>query len=200
MHPLATRTTTALLSALHDVKDPAWEAFDDRFRPILVGFARSWQLPEADAIDVAQESLTQFARDYRDGRYNREKGRLSSWLISIARNRIVDTQRSMKRRGQLSGEAAMIEVATEDHLTREWTLSRERAILDQAIALLRSTSRTSDATMLAWELVAMKGVPVIEASSQTGLSVDEVYVAKNRVTKRLRSIVEDITAAWNDDV
>ncbi|MCA9277555.1 MAG: sigma-70 family RNA polymerase sigma factor [Phycisphaeraceae bacterium] len=199
MHPLATRTTTALLAALHDVRDPAWEAFDDRYRPILYGFARSWHLPEADAMDVAQESLTQFARDYREGKYQREKGRLSSWLISIARNRIVDTQRSMKRRGLLSNETAMIDVATEDHLTREWTLSRERAILDQAMALLRSNSRTSDATMQAWELVAVKGVPASEAARQTGLSVDEVYVAKNRVTKRLRTIVEDLTAAWDDE-
>jgi hypothetical protein len=37
-----TRTTTEMLAALHDARnEPAWEAFDARYRPIIVGFARN---------------------------------------------------------------------------------------------------------------------------------------------------------------
>lgn len=199
MAGLPTRTTTALLHSLHDAQSPSWDLFDARFRPILHGFARTWGLSDADAADVAQEALAQFSRDYRDGRYQREKGRLSSWLITIARNRIVDAQRALARRGQLSGQTAMLDLADEAHVTREWNLSRERAVLAEAVKLLRETTKTSEATIRAWELHALQQVPPDEVARQCGISVDEVYVAKNRVTKRLREIVAELTAAYEDE-
>ena len=56
-----TRTTTAMLDALHDPENAlVWETFDKRYRPILIGFARNLGLSEQDAADIAQETLTRF--------------------------------------------------------------------------------------------------------------------------------------------
>ena len=89
-----TRTTTALLEGLRDSENAIlWEAFDRRYRPILVGFARNLGLDEVDAADVAQETLSRFVQEYREGRYDRSRGRLGAWLVGIARYRILDLRR-----------------------------------------------------------------------------------------------------------
>ncbi|MFO0874665.1 MAG: hypothetical protein U0575_11945 [Phycisphaerales bacterium] len=38
-----------------------------------------------------------------------------------------------------------------------------------------------------------------KAARECGMSVDEVYTAKARVTRRLREIVDNLTAAWRED-
>ena len=50
-----TRTTTAMLEALHDPANAeVWEAFDRRYRSILIGFARNLGLNDQDAADVGR--------------------------------------------------------------------------------------------------------------------------------------------------
>ena len=97
--PNLSKTTTAMLQALHDPHDVAtWQEFDTRYRPVLIGFARNFGLDDADAADVAQDTLTRFLEQYRDGRYERERGRLGAWLVGIARYRILDLRRKHGRR------------------------------------------------------------------------------------------------------
>lgn len=198
-------TTTALLDALKDEgNSPVWVEFDARFRPILHGFARKLGLNAEDAADVAQQALTEFVRDYRSGMYQKGRGRLSSWLISIARNRAVDIQRGQGRRKEWRGESALDQVSGGSEmqdpaqLTAIWDAEKKHAVLAAALTELRSTSKMSESTIKAFELVAIRGVPTAAAAKECGISVDEVYVSKNRVTKQLREIVSRIAEAYED--
>lgn len=224
-------TTTALLDSLKDPSNaPIWDEFDARYRPILHGFARKLGLSQEDAADVAQQAMTEFVRDYRAGLYHRGKGRLSSWLISIARNRAVDLQRAQGRRRGWRGESAFQHIATpdagsgggggsggvggsggggggndgallQDSATDNalWEAERKQAILALALTKLRESSRMNENTIRAFELVAIRGVPSEAAARECGMTVDEIYVAKNRVTKQLREIVAEVTKAYEDD-
>ena len=72
--PNLSKTTTAMLDALHNPSDVAtWEEFDQRYRPVLIGFARNLGLDDADAADVAQDTLARFLEQYRDGKYERDR-------------------------------------------------------------------------------------------------------------------------------
>jgi RNA polymerase sigma-70 factor (ECF subfamily) len=205
----AQTTTTALLDSLKDPgNSPVWEEFDARYRPILNGFARKLGLSQEDAADIAQQALTEFVRDYRAGLYARGKGRLSTWLISITRNRAIDFQRGMGRRREWRGESAFEQIpgarppqevqdsGNDDAL---WDAERKHAILALALTRLRETSRTSETTIKAFELVAIRGVPSEAVARECGITVDEVYVAKNRVTKQLREIVAQVTKVYEED-
>jgi RNA polymerase sigma-70 factor, ECF subfamily len=197
-------TSTALLDSLHDSGNaPVWEEFDGRYRPIIIGFAMKLGLSQQDAADVAQQALAEFVRDYRGGKYSRDKGRLSSWLISIARHRAIDVLRASGKRRDWRGESAIDQTpaALQDsrHDNEHWKAERKSVIIARALAQLRSTSRTSEHTIRAFELVALRGVPVQAVAEQCGMSADEVYVAKNRVTKQLREIVEEMTKTYDDE-
>ncbi|MBL8764257.1 MAG: hypothetical protein JNM07_08300 [Phycisphaerae bacterium] len=196
---LAFKTTTKLLDALRDFADePSWAQIDSRFRPVIVGLSRRLGLSQTEAEDVAQQTLSEFVRAYREGRYDRTKGRLSSWILGIAHHWAVRARRRAGREGPMPAEG-LASVSEDPELRSIWRDERDRCILARAIAALRDQSDVDDRTLLAFELAALRGVPVSEAALQAGMSVDQVYVAKSRLTRRLRSCVEELTAAFEED-
>lgn len=200
----ATRTTTRLLDALHERDNqPAWAQIDSRYRPVIAGMARRIGLSDADADETAQRTLAEFVRVYREGRYERSKGRLSSWILGIAHRTALRVRRDGRRAlaADVDQLAEVPDEGTDDSALRNiWTDERDRTILARAFDLLREDDALDPRTIQAFELVAMRGVPAAEAASQCQMSVDQVYVAKTRMTKRLRRLVEELTAAFEEDV
>lgn len=196
----ATRTTTWMLDALRDPgNEPVWTQFDARYRPVLTGLARRLGLGEAQAEEVAQQSLSEFVRAYREGRYDRAKGRLSSWILGIAHHSTLHALRAGRRETSI-GNTALTGLVDPHELRSIWEDERDRAILARAMSVLRDESTVDDRTLLAFELFGLRGVPATEAATRCGMSVDQVYVAKSRVTKHLRRLVEEMTTAFEEDL
>jgi len=193
----ATRPPPRLLDALLERdNEPAWAHVDARYRPVIRGLARRLGLNDTDADEVAQQALAEFLRAYREGRYDRAKGRLSSWLLSIAHHTALRLCRQDKRN---AGIPSLSEVPDESALRSIWTDERDRAILARAMAAIRDESAVDDRTLLAFELVALRGVPAPAAADECAMTIEQVYVAKSRVTKRLRILVDQLTAAFEED-
>ncbi len=197
---MLTRTTTALLDDLADpANDAIWREFDARYRPLLVGFARRLGLDPEDAADAAQEALGRFVRSYRAGKYERGKGRLSSWIIGIARNCIVDALRTIASRRERPGLSAAGELPGDDQLERIWSAERDRVILQQALRALREESRIDARTIRAFELVAFQQLTPAEAATDLGVTINDVYLAKHRCLTRMRTTIEQITTVYEAD-
>ena len=199
---MRTRTTTRLIEDLRDpANSEAWEGFDARYRPVLLGFARTLGFGPDDAAELAQQTLGRFVVAYREGRYVRGNGRLSSWLIGIARN-VGSEMRRKAHRGRAAGDSVLggVEAALPDeaHLTVIWEKERRAATLTQAMEMLRGSARLEAHTLRAFELFAIRGVPAPEVAAQCGIDVDAVYVIKNRLTKRLREIVRELTTLYDE--
>lgn len=184
-------TTTTLLDGLHESGNrSAWEEFDRRYRPILIAFLRRMGLNESDSADVAQESLTCFLQDYRLHKYDREQGRLRSWLIGIARCRLLDLRRAQGRRREYRGESAIESLPDGEDADAVWEAEQRRFIFEQAVDTLRESSRFTPQTISAFERVVLRHEPVETVSADLGLTPQEIYNAKNRIVTRLREIVQ----------
>ena len=195
----ALRTTTTLLDGLHDhANEVAWGLIDQRYRPVVSGFARRFGVGANEADEIAQRTLAEFVSAYRAGRYDRTKGRLSSWILGIAHHTILHTFRDGQRAAQI-GAGELADLSDESMMHSIWIDERDRQIFAQAMAILRRESAQDERTMEAFELAALRGVPPIEVARRCRMSVEQVYVAKNRVTRKLRDLVRDITAAFEDD-
>ncbi|MCA9291161.1 MAG: sigma-70 family RNA polymerase sigma factor, partial [Phycisphaerales bacterium] len=148
-----TTTTTLLLDGLRDESnEAAWCDFDRRYRPIIIAFARRLGLNEEDAADVAQSTLIRFVKSYRAGQYDRTRGRLRSWIIGIVACRIADLQKSRGARREHRGDSAIIVMPADDRISEMWDEEHRREVLRQAFRELREQTRTSDATLAAFEL------------------------------------------------
>jgi len=193
-------TTTQLLDSLRDHgDDDTWSEFDGRYRPVVFGLARRLGLPDADAADVAQQTLSEFARDYQRGRFDRGRGRLRSWILGIARNRAMDALRRRAKAREFRGESGYLQLPATDRLTEGWTAERDRWIVQQALIELRSHSKTADNTLVAFELCALQAVPPDEVARRCGLEVGEVYRIKHRITRKLRGIIDRVTKLYSED-
>ncbi len=85
-------------------------AFVRRFQGRVYGLAMTIVRQPAIAEEVAQET---FARVYRHaGNYDARKGRVSTWLLSIARNLAIDVTR-MKRLDPVDPEVIAAELSIE---------------------------------------------------------------------------------------
>lgn len=196
---METRTTTQLLDSLRDTANAElWRVFDGRYRPVVAAFALRRGLDHDEAADAAQVTLAQFAADYAAGRYDRSRGRLSSWIIGIAQNRITDVLRTKARRGTPRGESAIVNLPDPATADRDWGHAVQNTILERALATLRQGSRFDERTIKAFELCAVRHVPPDAVAQECGMSVGDVYVAKNRVIRKLREIVAQVTQEFDE--
>ena len=193
------RTTTALLAALHDSANAAaWEAFDQRYRPILVGFARSCGLAEHDAAELAQATIVRFIEQYREGKYDRERGRLGAWLVTIAKYRLLDPRRKASSMHIAHGESAIVNLDDDRAVGDAYETQRRLAILREALKELREKTKTDPRTIRAFELLYYHGMSVQAVAADLGMQPQEVYLAKSRVAARIREIVARIEREFEE--
>lgn len=197
--PHLSRTTTAMLSALQNAEDAvAWEAFDARFRPILHRVGRGFGLSDADAADLAQDVIIRFIQRYREGRYDRERGRLGAWLVGIARNAAVDLHRRRPKAIQIENLSERI--AEPEELESMWRRCREDRILELAMERVRDAGRTDPRTFEAFQLVSIRGVSPAEVAKSLDLSVESVYAARSRVARRLQEAIAELENDYDEEL
>lgn len=187
-------TTSAVLRRLADFDDTAaWNAFADRFRAPIERFAKGRGLSESDAEDVAQETLMDFARAFRDAGYDRGKGRLSSWLFGIAWRRIDHARRKAERRdaheagGFESQQHAGVEGPPAQ--SAEWQELWERSILEHCLRQVRK--EFEPATFRAFEMLVLEHHAIEAAEAELAMTKNALAIAKHRVSTRLRELVQE---------
>jgi RNA polymerase sigma-70 factor (ECF subfamily) len=186
-----TKTTTALLEGLFDLQNAsAWRQFDDRFRPILVAVASRLGLEPADAADVAQETIAQFVRDYRAGKYDRTRGRLRSWVVGIARHRVAELHRTQVSRREHRGQSAIVMIPEENHLGEIWDTECRQAAVCAALRELVASSKVSERTLDAFRMHVIEDETPERVAEKLGTTVRAVYMAKHRCLARLRSVMD----------
>ncbi len=194
----ASRTSVTLLMRLRDLDDQeAWDDFVQRYVPKIYGWCRRNRLQEADASDVTQEVLGKLVAAIRKFEYDANRGTFRGWLKTVTQNAVRDFANSVKRHGRGTGDsnimgalAAIADTHAMEDLAREIDTEGEQEILREAEA--RVKMRLKQVTWDAYELTAVKDVPAAEAAEQLGIDVAQVYVAKSRVIKMLRTEVQKL--------
>jgi len=196
-------TTTTLLGLLQlEGDDAAWHEFVTRHQPILVAVGLRLGLGEHDAVDVAQQTLLEFVRDLRSGRYDRTRDRLRNALMAIAEHRVRDHQRVLARNvgvmnvGGVEPLANVTDALKTDVLEQLWEAEERRVLLREAMLRLRAETNFDERTVRAFELTALRSVPVELVAQECGMTVSQVYVARSRAATRLREIVSQLEALY----
>jgi len=190
------KTNTVLLAGLLEAgNDEVWRDFDGRYRPVLRGFASRLGLAPDDAEEVAQETLAQFVELYRAGKYDRERGRLRSWIFGIAQRRVADVRRARERRREKRGESALEPLTSEPELERLFEEEWQRALLAAAFAELRA-GRTDPQSIRALELLASGSRSADEVATELSMTPNAVYAAKHRAVVKLREILTRLDRDW----
>jgi len=196
-----TRTTTELLSGLASESRPeCWEEFDRRYRPILINIARRMGIDGEDAKDVAQDTLMRFAIAYRAGKYNRNQGRLRSWLMGIARYRILEARHARAKEAQNRGSSVIEQLDVEQSIETIWEVEQRQHMLRLAFEELREGTRMNERTVRAFEMLVKQQMSAASVAETLTISVHDVYVAKNRCLQKIRGILTTLEHSFEKDV
>jgi RNA polymerase sigma-70 factor, ECF subfamily len=124
----------ALRAALDGDEDAFKIVFRD-LQPRLIRYLRA--LVDVDAEDVAAETWSHIARDYRS--FSGDYGGFRSWAATIARNRAMDLLRRRRRRPEdLNPTEELIDLVGRDYTAPE---ALDRISTAEAIALIATLPR-----------------------------------------------------------
>lgn len=165
----------------------------------MLGVALRMGASRSDALDLVQTSLVVFLEAWRQGRYDRARGRISRFLISILRARYLDARRTCNRRGEVPiDEVGELQLPlSDDAMDRSWRMERQRTILELALDRLREEG-LDERTLEAFDLYAVRGASVDEVAERLGMTREDVYNAKYRVVRRLQPIVARLDELFED--
>lgn len=103
--PLAPEDEAQLMKACASGDSRAWHRFVDTYGPRVLGaikyYMRAYRerLPEDDALNVYQEMFLDLCSDnFRKLKTFRKGGRLTTWLLTVARRQCLDYVRARTRR------------------------------------------------------------------------------------------------------
>ena len=186
-----TVTSMTLLGRVQSVDDAgAWGEFVERYAPQIFSWCRRHSLQESDASDVTQEVLTKLVTAMRTFRYDPAKGRFRGWLKTITMNVVRDMARHRSHAAS-PADAQVLELLEDEQASTALTESIESAWQQEVLGVAMESVRlrVKRHTWDAYEMTARQEVPAAEAAEKLGIPVSDVYVAKSRVIKMLRTEV-----------
>lgn len=184
-------TSVSLLGRLRQPGDQeAWRRFVHLYSPLLYYWARSVQLPVADAADLVQEVLLVIVEKMPEFAYDPSQS-FRGWLRTVTLNK----WQERCRRYAVAPPAHDAELSglTDGHGTDVFAESEYRQwLVRQALEIMQSEFEPST-WKACWESV-VSGRRAAEVAAELNVSVEVVYEAKSRVLRRLR---EELEGLWS---
>lgn len=177
-----------------DVK--AWREFVEIYEPLLLRFALRHGLQDADAREVAQNVFISVAKSVEKWQPDRGRGRFRDWLFKIAKNHLINYLVGTKRK-RGAGTTDQIQLLNmipgRTHEAEQLLTDYRREMFRLAAALAKQSFQP--VTWEAFWRTAVMGLSVDEVLGDLGISRTAVYIARSRVTARLKEIIQQ----WEQD-
>jgi RNA polymerase sigma factor (sigma-70 family) len=196
-NPIITRAT--LIARLENLQDQAsWQEFFDIYWKLIYGVARQAGMTDVEAQDVVQETIVSVARHMPTFKYDPAIGTFKAWLLKMTRWRILD---QLRKRGpvqahrRISAENATGTDTIENvvdpaslQLDKLWEDEWERTLLDAAIDKVKR--RLDPQKYQIFDFYVNKEWKAEKVAATFGVSVDQVYLAKHRITEMIKEEVK----------
>lgn len=133
MHPA--KPQADLLS----MEEKQLEHLYQQYRPRIKRWIRKYfaQVPEADVEDILQDTFVAYFLNVREGRYEAGKAKLETYLIEIAKHKLLNFQKA--RRIELSWEGQPLRLTVENEALAQYK-AEEIVFLIEKVAAFSSES------------------------------------------------------------
>ncbi len=185
-------TRSSVIRAVADTEnEAAWQRLFDLYAGFVFSIARSKGLREEDADDVVQVVFADLARNLPTFQYDRAKGKFRSYLTGLVHWRVMDKLKAGKRDADLKAsfwEEAKAAMTEDDGFSeREW----QAAALEEALRRIKADIRPEHYS--AFVASAVEGQDTETVTKLYGLSRDNLYQIRTRLTAKLREAVAKVS-------
>jgi RNA polymerase sigma factor (sigma-70 family) len=192
------QTRATLLLRLKNWQDQvSWDEFFRIYWKLIYGVARKAGLSDAEAQDVVQETLIAVAKQMPTFQYDPAIGSFKGWLLNTTRWKIVA---QFRKRGPVAahhdpsqngttrtGTTDQIPDPQSQELDAVWEAEWETNLLNAAIENVKR--RLDPQRYQIFDFYVNKDWPPEKVAKTFGVSVDQVYQVKHRVTDLIRAEV-----------
>jgi RNA polymerase sigma-70 factor (ECF subfamily) len=167
----------------------AWDRFYWAYQPRIRALLGKWRLPAVDREDCLQEVWVEVVAHLGRFQHDPRRGRLSTWLTTLTRNKAVDSIRRRNRHPSqpLEAHAGGLPDPVPGPVAdceRRWIQARVRGVLDGLAE--RVSERSFRVLYLRW----IEGRTVPEIADAMGLSPEQVRLRAHRMKQRFRDLFE----------
>ena len=187
-------TRSSVIRAVANTENEvAWNRLFDLYAGFVYSIARSKGLKPEDADDIVQIVFADLARNLPKFQYDRGKGRFRSYLTGLVNWRVMDRLKASKRDAELKAgfwEEALSAASAgdDDFAEHEW----QAAAMEEALRRMKSTVRPEH--YAAFVASAVEGQDTDVVTKLYGISRDNLYQIRNRLTARLHEKVAEVLA------
>ena len=193
--PQTPETRETLIRRLPNAADvEAWEVFVEIYGPLLFRLARARGMQPADAEDFVQEVLAAVVKNIEQWVARQDRGSFRAWLFRIAFNLGVNFVTRQKPQRLGSGDSQIARML--DELPEASTDSSElflkeyrRELFRWAAELVRQ--QVSERQWMVYWLTSVEARPIAEVAAEYAMSVGSIYIARSRITKRIREMIRE---------
>lgn len=170
----------------------AWREFVEIYGPLLFRLARAKGFQQADAEDFVQEVLSAVAKAVGRWLDRDDRGPFRVWLFRVAQNLAINflTRPKHQRLGtgdsqiaRLLNERPAVSADTSELFLREY----QRELFRWAAEQVRE--QVSERQWMAFWLTSVEDRSITDVATQYKMSVGSVYVARSRITRKIRELV-----------
>jgi RNA polymerase sigma-70 factor (ECF subfamily) len=164
------------------------------YEPLLFRLARGRGMQGADAEDFVQEVLAAIAKSIHRWVADEDRGPFRAWLFRIASNLAINflTRPKHQRLGTGDNQVARLLDQEPDRSGRssELFLNEYRRELFRWAAE-RVREQVSDRQWMVFWLTSVEERAIADVAQQFGMSAGGVYIARSRITKRIREMIRE---------
>jgi RNA polymerase sigma-70 factor (ECF subfamily) len=185
-------TSFSLLERVRTQNSESWRQLVLLYTPLLYRWCRQDRLPASDVEDVIQEVWEKVVRGLAT--FSSEKGRFRSWLKRITRNAVHTYLHRFSRRVHCEPDAAVEELldSAPSSFASMAGDTEQALLLQRGLELIRR--EFPQTTWEAFRLCAIEGQSARKVAAALGIKTAAVYVAKYRILRRLRAVLDDFLA------
>lgn len=189
---LATRAS--LLLRIRDPQDRmAWGEFVGLYAPLIHSYGRRRGLQDSDAADLTQEVFCRVARSASGFEYDPARGSFRGWLFTVTLNEIRKLATRHARQAGGTGDSDVRQFLEQQPDEREeeiWQRDYQWNLFQWAAEKVRGEFRES--TWQAFWRTAVLTEDVDRVAQELGLTAGAVYIARSRVTSRIREEIQAV--------
>ena len=197
---MAFTTKKSLLAKVRAGDEISWREFYETYRPLIYLVGGDCGLTASEKEELAQLVMCEIFQKDILGKYSIDnvpsditftydpaKGRFRYFLKAIIRNQ---ARKLYHKRSNTVEWDGIPEPAVEAKFDSDWEEEWKKHLFAQAMEELKT--QVQAATYTAFEMYALQGRPVKEVADFLDLSVNSVYVAKNRCIAAIKDIIREL--------
>lgn len=194
-------TSPSLLAGLAEGpgNPSAWSEFVRVYFPYVVRWCREHGLQDADATDVAQEVLLWFWRKAAGFRYS-AGGSFRAYLRRVVVSAVSDWAERRRADRLATGDSGVQDFIWSQPARLDLAARIEAAYDVEllAIAMREVRSRVHPRTWRAFEMLALEDRSGADVAAELGMEVNTAYVAKGKVQRMIRAVIDRLEAEGSE--